>query len=548
MKTSLAVLLLTIFALAFALTWVAAAPPSRLPAAGAEPRTVRVNLPGMEPVNLDPAGASDPPSFSVLEQLFLGLVDIDDASGEVQPELATDWLVSPDGRVYTFTLRSDASWTDGQPVTAHDASYALIRSLDPGNDWYGPTVLYDIVNAEAYHTGAISDPGQVGVTALDDTHLLITLQRPASHLLPILANCLARPVPKHAVEAWGDGWTDPAHFVTNGPYRLTEWLPGDHLTLDKNPGYYGTTRVQIERIIAYQQPELSAWSMYLDGSLDTALLPAGVSVDPILRSEVHRQPRPRATFLGFSTAHAPFDNLLVRKAFAAATNREGLIHDVHDGLGQSALTLTPPGIPGHVDGVVEGLGIQYNPMQARQWLSAAGYHNVQDFPATALWADTSNLALAEYLRDNWASNLGVTVTVQVLPWSEYLQILGTGQCPIWRGGWQADYNDARNFLHDAVMWQQAGPFGTWSNSSYNHLLDLAAAEQDADARQTLYRQVEEILVETDAIIVPLYSGIQEVAAKPYLRRTYPAFGAPDVATWRMVSWQVLLPIVIKQSD
>ncbi len=547
MRTALTISLFTILALAFFLTQVSAGPSSPLSAASTEPLTVRINLPSADPLNLDPSGASDPASVNVIEQLFLGLVDIDDATGEVLPELATDWLVSPDSKVYTFTLRSDARWTDGQPVTAHDASYALLRSLDPGNDWFGPSVLYDIVNAEEYHTGATTDPSQVGVTALDNTHLLITLERPASHLIPILANWLARPVPKHAIETWGEDWTDPARLVSNGPYRLTEWQVGDRLTLEKNPGYYGAAQVQFERIIAYQRPELSAWTMYLDGELDTALLPAGISADPALYSEVHQQVLPRTTFLGFSITQVPFDNLLVRKAFAAATEKQGLIRDVSSGVGQVALTLTPPGIPGYIDGAAEGLGIVYDPAQARQWLSAAGYDNAHDLPPVVLWADAPQQALADYLQDNWARDLGVTVTVQTLPRSEYLSLVATGQCPVWRSGWQADYNDARSFLQDAVMWQQADSFGGWSNPMYRTLLDLAAAEQDANARQALYRQVEEILVETDAILVPLYTHVQEVAAKPYLRRSYPAFGAPDIATWRRVTWQALLPIVMKPS-
>ena len=502
-------------------------------AQGSEPITLNLNL-GGEPLTLDPALASDTTSVTVIEQLFIGLVDLDDETAEVRPELANGWTVSPDGTVYTFTLRSDVYWTDGHPVTAQDVRYGILRTLKPatGADYAYP--LGVIKNAEGYNNGTITDPTQVGVEALDATHLRITLEYPASYALSILSMWVARPMPQWAIETWGDAWTDPAHIVTNGPYRLTEWAHNDHILLDKNPTYYDAANVQIEQVKMWMVDENTAWTMYLNGQLDTAAVPVGTSLDPVRRQEVNFQPVACTYYYGFSVSQPPFDNPLVRKAFIAATDRQGLINTVTGGIQRPALTFTPPGVFGHVDGYAEGVGIPYNPAQARQWLIDAGYPNGQGLPPITLWFNTSSghQAIAEYIRDNWYTTLGVSVTLQSLPWGDYLNQLPNGQFQIWRLGWCMDYPDANNFLNEAVIPQRSS-YGDWTNATYESLLDQAAREQNPETRKALYKQAEEILVETDAVMLPLYYYASVVATKPYLERTYAAGVEFDVSTWRI---------------
>ncbi len=189
------------------LAWTASAQPG-------EPVALNVNLEA-DPPTMDPALASDSVSHAVIEQLFIGLVDWDEATGEFRPELASSWSVSPDSSLYTFTLRSDVYWTDGHRVTAGDVRYGILRTLDPATQSDTAHPLFIIRNAEAYKNGAIADPNQVGVTALDDTHLRVALEHPSSYALAILSLWMARPMPQWAIEAWGDAWTDPSHIVTN---------------------------------------------------------------------------------------------------------------------------------------------------------------------------------------------------------------------------------------------------------------------------------------------------------------------------------------------
>jgi len=280
--------------------------------------------------------------------------------------------------------------------------------------------------------------------------------------------------------------------------------------------------------------ESTAWTMYLNGQLDTANVPLGASLDPVLRQETHFQPIACTYYYGFSVSQPPFDSPLVRKAFAAATDREGLIRSVTGGIQRPALTFTPPGVFGHVDGYAEGVGIPYNPSQARQWLAEAGYPNGQGLPPITLWFNTSpgHQAIAEYIRNSWNTTLGVSVTLQSLEWRNYLRQLDNGQFQIWRLSWCIDYPDANNFLADAIN-NDRGAFGGWSNPTYESLVAQAAREQDPNTRKALYRQAEEILVETEAVMIPLYYNTSVLAVKPYLERTYAAGGEFDIAAWRI---------------
>jgi len=499
------------------------------------PLTLYLNL-GGDPTTLDPAKTWDTTSGAVVEQLFIGLVDLDDETGEVRPELATSWTVSPDGTVYTFTLRNDVIWSDGNPVTAHDVRYGILRTLDPATASDGAYVLRIIKNAAAYHLGEITDPNQVGVTAMNTTTLRVALEEPASYVLSILSTWIARPMPRWAIEAHGvPTWTEPANIVTSGPYRLTEWAHNDHILLGKNPTYYDAANVQIEQAKMWMVDWYTAWQMYLDGQLDAAQVPLGTSLGPVLRQEVHIKPDPGVYYYGFSVSQEPFDDPLVRKAFVAATSRQGLINSVlYRDSDQPALTFTPPGIFGHVDGYAEGVGIPYNRIQAQQWLAQAGYPDGQGLPPIALSFNTNenNQSVAEYVQDSWYDTLGISVTLQSLPWQDYSDLLNKGQLQVWRNVWFPDYYEAYNYLHDVPLIHSRNALGNWTNATYESLLDQAVREQNPDTRKTLYRQAEEILVESDAVMIPLYHYASRIASKPYLERTYP-ISTFDIATWRI---------------
>ncbi|MFN2222599.1 MAG: ABC transporter substrate-binding protein, partial [Candidatus Promineifilaceae bacterium] len=486
-----------------------------------------------EPTAPDPALVSDAAgSVNLVEQLFLGLVTEDDETGVILPELATSWDISPDGLVYTFTLRNDAYWTDGNLVTADDVRNGILRSLDPATNAPFAYLLFAIENGGDYHDEIISDPDLVGVEALDPTTLRISLTGPTAHFLHILAMPVAHPVPQWAIDAYGEAWTEPGNIVSNGPFSFAETLPDDRLRLEKNPDYYDAGNVQIEEVLVwFAGTSTDALTLYQADQLDTTALDDGLGLDAESAQEFRSDPRACNYYYGFSTSEPPFDNALVRRAFSAAIDRAGLIDDL--GLSEApAVTYTPHGVFGHIDGYAEGVGLPYNAAEAQGWLADAGYPGGAGLPPITLWFNESagHQAIAEQARASWYNTLGVSVTLQSLPWEDYLDFTETGAAQIWRLGWCADYLEAQNFLANSV-YGNINRLGGWSNPAYDSLLDLALAQPDEAARLDLYRQAEEILVETDAVLAPIYHSVADRVTRPYLDRTYPA-GSISIAPWQ----------------
>lgn len=560
MKTRLFAVLFFTVGLALISVWAVAAPG---PDGTSEPPlTVRLNLGPADPT-IDPAVMTDTRHLLAVNQLFLGLVRPHEETGAPIPELATTWVMSPDATVFTFTLRSGLTWTDGNPLTAYDVRYGILRSLNPATQSELAHMLYWIQNAEEYNNGTITDTNQVGVAVLDYTHLRFTLKQPAAFFPCVLTMPVARPMPAWAIAAHPTDWTEPEHIVTNGAYRLTAWTHGVSMTLEKNPGHYDAANVQIERVSFSIVDDATAWTIYQAGQLDSVIVPSNewnaARSDPILSPQLHAASRLGTYYYGFNTAQAPFDSLLVRKAFVAAVNRQGVV-DLVAGHADArvtstahglplALTFTAPGIWGHVDGTTEGVGIPYDPVQARQWLAAAGYPNGQGLPPITLAynADPAHQAIAEYIRQNWTDNLSVTVALSATAnFPDYRQLLCTDPPQVWRLGWIMDHYDAYNFLYEGVYWGCGRVrYGNWTNPTFDSLLSLAARTADLDTRASLYQQAEEILVETDAVMLPIFYYGYGIATKPYLERTYGHGGyGGRIAYWR-ITWRVFLALIMR---
>ena len=458
------------------------------PSAAKTSAAVELNL--NIPYNLntvDPALATDTPDFEIIEQLFIGLMDWDDETAEVKPELAASWVFSDNFRVVDFTLRNDVYWSDGHKVTAYDVEYGILRSLTPATHSSYAYILYPILNAYDYYTGMISNPDQVGVKALSETHLRVTLAEPGSQILSALASPVARPQPAWAIAAWGDQWTQPAHIVTNGAYRLVEVVEDDHVLLEKNLTYYDAANVQIEKINIAIVDGDTAWMMYGNGTLDLVNVPPAAQPNAYTAQEIVRRPNACTYYYGFNSTLPPFDNPLVRKAFIAATNRNDITSFIY--ASEPALTFTPKGVFGYVDGVNEDVGIPYDPAQARAWLAQAGYPNGLGLPEVTLSINSSlgHARIAEFVRDSWLQVLGVNVNIEQIVWQDYLQQLHSGAYQVWRLGWCLDYPDADNFLSEALG-SAAVAFGNWNNPLYWQQIDQAAQTDNQALRKIILKQ------------------------------------------------------------
>jgi oligopeptide transport system substrate-binding protein len=495
---------------------VKAEPPEQpLPA----PHALRVAL--VEPATLDPCSAYDIDSMTVIEQLFSGLAELSSEMGVV-PDVARSWDMLGEGREYIFHLRDDVRWSDGVQVTAGDFEYAWKRALHPDTPSQVAGLLYAIRGARAYHEGQVSDPDLIGVQAVDERTLVVEIEGPTGDFLHVLCLSVTFPVPRHVVEAQGEQWTEPAHIVTNGPFRLVAWERGESMILERNPTYHGRSTGNLQQIELWFRPaDHAGWlEMYEEDRLEVVVLHFLLPLTDWARArrrfagEFVSVPGLHTHYIGFDVESPPFDDPRVRRAFALAIDREALAHVTLRGFAFPATGgFVPPGVPGYSPGI----GVPYDPEQARLLLAAAGYPAGQGFPKLEIVSADKPLFVStvEDLQTQWLHNLGVEIAARCLSWGEHLDRLRKETPHIWLMGWTADYPDPDNFLRVAD-WRRVGG---WRNELYDQLIEVARRVTNQGERMRMYQQAEQILLE-EAPILPLWHYRSHLLVKTRVSR-YP---------------------------
>ncbi|MCV6639506.1 peptide ABC transporter substrate-binding protein [Candidatus Albibeggiatoa sp. nov. NOAA] len=494
---------------------------------------------------IDPSLTVDIASIELVEHLFLGLTDFDPNTYEVLPELATSWAVSDDSLTYTFKLREDVKWTNGDSVTAHDIVWAVKRNLDPKLDSYYVFTLFSLKNAEAIYAGK-EDISTLGVQALDDFTVEFQLARPTAYFPALVSIWTYRPLPSKAIEAHGDEWTLAKNIQTNGSYHLTSWKKGTSLTLEKNPNFYNAEQVNIKKIEYLIVPESSLGiAMYENNELDIIgqqylRIPLSdiprIKSNPYLSKELSVEPQFCTEFYGFNTQVAPTNNPLVRKAIAAAVNKQLLVDVVTKGNQTPATTFTRPPIFGAVD-PEEKVGIQFDPIQAKKWLAEAGYPDAKGLPKIVLMHNSSEVhhANAVAIQTMLKHYINVDVEVQDQNFDDYLDTLDQPTTPnMFRFGWCADYPDANNWLYEVFHPTVSPNWIGWNNQEFAKVVEAAQSESDPKARLQLYRRAEEILNTEETAIVPLYFATALYLVKPWVNDWYiMAFGGQQIRNWSL---------------
>ncbi len=472
--------------------------------------TFRMSL-AAEPPTLDWSLATDSVSFDVITNLMEGLTEYDDHL-RPRPALAKRWKVSPDGLTYTFFIREDARWTDGRPVTAMDFEYSWKRLLDPKTAAEYAYFLYDVVNAREFNAGRITDPSLVGVKALSPTVLEVRLTKPIVYFPSITTFMVTFPQRRDVIERWGERWTEPAHLVTNGPFRLAEWRHEYKLVLERNPRYAGP-RPALDRVVFFVVNErTTALTLYETGDLDLVGLPPEAIPTYRARPDYRNHPLLRGYYYGFNVTKPPFTDARVRRAFSLAVDRRELPLILKGGE-VPATSWIPPGM----FGANPAVGLGYDPDRARALLAEAGYPGGAGFPLTTITFNTDpvNTLIAENLQAQWQRTLSVRVTLDNQEWKVYLKRLKTDTPAIFRLGWGADYPDPDNFM--ALFTTASGNNNThWGSPRYDRLIVRAAAERDPAARQALYDEAQRILTEEDVPIMPLFVSAQNLLINPRL--------------------------------
>ena len=466
---------------------------------------------GAEPETLDPSIITGQPEGRIVNALFEGLTTFD-SRGEPGPGAAESWTVSEDGKVYTFKIRPDAKWSDGRPLTARDFVESWKRTLSPETAASYNYQLFYLRNAQAFSEGKITDFSQVGVKALDERTLEVTLENPTPFFLDLCATPPLQPVPMDRIRQFGDDWVKPGRVVSNGAYTLEDWRINDKIRLRKNPHYWNASKVALETIEALPISVATVAFNFFAGGLadlmvDKNLTPSAL-LDELKKSpNFHSAPFLGIYFLRFDCSKPPFSDPRVRKAFSLAVDKRRIVEKITRAGELPASSFVPPGIEGYASPE----GLPYDPEEARRLLAEAGYPHGKGFPLTTFLYNESqqNRDIAVELQAMWLQELGVKVNLALQEWKVYLNSLSSLDYGIARSSWVGDYPDPNTFLDMFVTGNGNNRTG-WSNPSYDRLIADAAKAADPVKRFELLRQAEKILIADQAPVCPIYYyvGIQ----------------------------------------
>jgi ABC-type oligopeptide transport system substrate-binding subunit/transcriptional regulator with XRE-family HTH domain len=481
-----------------------------------------------EPYSLDPTMGGWNLTAPITLQLFSGLV-AHSPEMEVVPDVAYRWEILDGGRQYVFHLRGDVTWSDGQPVTAHDFEFTFKRALDPAT--HAPVaglLLYGIRGAREFHQGKLTNPDQVGVSAVDERTLVIELEEPSSYFIQDLSYYVLLPVPRHDVEKHRASWAEPQNLVTNGPFRLREWQRGKVIILERNRRYHGRYDGNLEQVWLTLDAGIEEhFDLYESDQLDVVYnwFFLGGDMDPLRwrhSGEYLYRPRFCPVYLIFNLKQPPFDDARVRRAFAMTIDKTRMMETVEKGYHHPATGgFIPPGMPGHTPGI----GLPFDPERARQSLAEAGYPEGVGFPTVTLRARRQSII--DFLISAWRQYLGVNIDVQIIPPSGILTDNVYGPLII-MGGWWADYADPDNFLRVDVKLDAP----EWRNEEYERLLERARQITDQAQRMELYQQADHILME-EAIVAPLFYVQSHLLLKPWVKR-FPTAAIKSPGFWKDV--------------
>ncbi|MBP2654518.1 MAG: ABC-type transporter, periplasmic subunit [Firmicutes bacterium] len=463
---------------------------------------------GGEPQTLDPDKLTGVPEANYTQALFEGLTELD-ANGQPLPAAADKWEVSPDGLKYVFHLRAN-KWSNGEPVTARDFEFAWKRILNPATAAEYAYMLFPVKGAEAYNSGKASADA-VGIKALDDNTLEVSLEKPTAYFLALLAHQSTFPLNQKIVEANGDNWaSDTSTLVGNGPFKLKEWVHGGKLVMVKNDQYWDKDNVKLARIEWSLVEEMgTALSMFENNQLDFAYQPPMTEVERLKKESKLRTSKLIGTYYyEFNTRKAPFDNIKVRKAFALAIDRESIVknvlHDVH----KPAYAWIPSGFTNPATKAdfrdEGGTLLQANVAEAKKLLAEAGYPDGQGLPPITLLYNTNedNKAVAEAVQEMWKKNLGVTVELMNQEWKVYMDARQAGNFQIARARWIGDYTDPMTF-GDYLLTNCGNNYGKYSNPAYDKLIATAQASNDQAVRMQAMHDAEKIAI-GDMAVLPVY--------------------------------------------
>lgn len=466
---------------------------------------------GAEPASLDPHLATGVTENHIISTLLEGLINYHPSNdNEPEPGVAERWEHDGSFRVWTFYLREDARWSNGDPVTAGDFAYSYERMLTPALGAQYVQMLYLLENGAAFHQGEITDFSQVGVEVVDDRTLRLRLTGPTPYFLSMLKHYSWYPVHPPTIEAQAGGMTDISgqwtrdNFVGNGPFILKDWKPEQFIRVTKSPTYWDAKTVQLNEIYFFPVNDYETeFRMFQSGQLHlTSTVPPNQV--PVLRErnypELFTAPYLGVYYYRFNLGVEPLDDIRIRKALAMSINREQIVSEVVRGGQEAASTFVPPGF----DGYTSPEGIPYDPERARELLAEAGFPNGEGFPELTLFFNTSegHRKIAEAIVRMWNTTLNINMVLDNADWKVFLARLDERNYEVARSAWIGDFMDPLTFL-ELMRTGNGNNRTNWSNADFDRLIAEGMASTSREAHYEKLRQAEAVLLE-EVPVAPIY--------------------------------------------
>lgn len=448
-----------------------------------------------------------------------------DPDNNVVPDIAESWEPNDDASVWTFHLRRDSKWSNGDPVTAHDYEWSYKRQLDPETAAAYAGFLYDLKNGQAFNLGEGGvTRDDVGVQATDDYTLVCTLEGPRAYFPVLAAYVAAAPSHQASVEQFGDKWTEAENIVCNGPYTLTEWNHNVGYTLTRNDNYWNAQNITLQKVVRPIIPDTGEFLAYQNGEID--FMDRGslgdlqrVQSDPTLSQEFIKYNLQGTWYLEPSVTFKPFDVKEVRLAMAHAIDAQTIVDQVLQGLGTVAYNINPPGMPGFNENKYEEF-TTYDPEKAMSLLRGTPYEGGKNWPPVTITMRNNEgdgpRAAGEAIAAMLGQNLGMNVRLApgdptVVYNQQYQHEL---QCIWWR--WYIDYPDPNNTQY-LVFYSKfpTGQRNTFTNDEYDRLVSEAAGVQDQTQRFQMYWDADTILHE-EGYAIFVYNPWNYGLLKPYV--------------------------------
>ncbi|WP_145541890.1 peptide ABC transporter substrate-binding protein [Yersinia alsatica] len=485
-----------------------------------------------EPASLDPMKAVGLIEAQVARDLFEGLVN-QDAHGQIIPGVAAKWQTA-DNQTYIFTLRKDAKWSNGEPVTAQDFVYSWRRLVDPKSlspfAWFAE--LAGMENAQQIIAGKMP-PETLGVSAVDKYTLKVKLSKPVPYFPSLTANFSLFPVPATVIEKYGNDWTKVGNLVGNGAFKLQDRVVNEKLVLVPNDHYWDHAHTVLTKVtfIPINQ-EANATKRYQSGDIDiTESFPKNLYQKLLkdIPGQVYTPDQLGTYYYAFNTQRAPTNDVRVRKALSYAIDRKIIAEKVLGTGEKPAYHFTPDVTAGYhpVANLLQQQDQEELNAQAKALLHAAGYGPDKPLKLSLLYnTSDNNQKLAIAIASMWKKTLGVDVNMINQEWKTYIDSRNTGNFDVVRASWVGDYNEPSTFL-SLLTSTHSGNIAKFNSADYDRLLSEAGKQTNPKALSDDYNKAEQIIAE-QVPIAPIYQFTNGRLIKPWVKG-YPITNPEDVA-------------------